>query len=126
MPIARDGLATTSNRLLHFATVQPITFRNWEIVIEFKIDGHRKDLFGDGMAFWYVKHPLRPGNVFGHEDQFEGLGIFFDTYANQNGAHNHAHPYISAMVNNGTLRYDHDTDGSHYQVGQPTAAQWTS
>ena len=96
---------------------QPIQFRNWEVVVEFKIDGHRKDLFGDGMAFWYVKNPLRPGNVFGHEDQFDGLGIFFDTYANQNGAHNHAHPYISAMVNNGTLRYDHDTDGSHYQVG---------
>ena len=68
------------------------------------------------MAFWYVQNPLRPGNVFGHEDKFSGLGIFLDTYANQNGAHNHAHPYISAMVNNGSLNYDHDSDGSHYQV----------
>lgn len=37
------------------------------------------------MAFWYVKTPLRPGSVFGHEDKFSGLGIFLDTYANQNG-----------------------------------------
>ena len=45
-----------------------------------------------------------------------GLGIFIDTYSNHNGAHNHAHPYISAMVSNGTLRYDHDMDGTHTEL----------
>lgn len=28
----------------------------------------------------------------------------------------HEHPYISAMVNNGTLHYDHDRDGTHTMV----------
>ena len=28
----------------------------------------------------------------------------------------HQHPYISAMVNNGTLHYDHDRDGTHTQL----------
>lgn len=28
----------------------------------------------------------------------------------------HQHPYISAMVNNGTLSYDHDRDGTHTQL----------
>ena len=28
----------------------------------------------------------------------------------------HGHPYISAMVNNGTLHYDHDRDGTHTEV----------
>ena len=37
-----------------------------------------------------------------------GLAIIADTYSNHNGPHNHAHPYVSAMVNNGTLHYDHD------------------
>ena len=37
-----------------------------------------------------------------------GLAIIADTYSNHNGPHNHQHPYISAMVNNGTLTYDHD------------------
>lgn len=39
-----------------------------------------------------------------------------DTYANQYAAHSHSHPYISAMVNNGTLKYDHDRDGTHTEV----------
>lgn len=59
---------------------------------------------------------LLPGPVFGNEELFTGLGIFLDTYANQNGAHNHGHPYISAMVNNGTLKYDHDRDGTHTEL----------
>ncbi len=28
----------------------------------------------------------------------------------------HGHPYISAMVNNGTLAYDHDRDGTHTEL----------
>lgn len=39
-----------------------------------------------------------------------------DTYANQNGAHSHTHPYISAQINNATLEYDHDRDGTHTQL----------
>lgn len=56
------------------------------------------------------------GNVFGAKDPFVGLGIFFDTYANQNGAHSHGHPYISAMINNGSSQYDHDRDGTHTEL----------
>jgi mannose-binding lectin 2 len=29
----------------------------------------------------------------------------------------HQHPYLSAMVNNGTMKYDHDRDGTHTMVG---------
>ena len=54
--------------------------------------------------------------MFGNEELFTGLGIFLDTYANQNGAHNHGHPYISAMINNGSLKYDHDRDGTHTEL----------
>ena len=28
----------------------------------------------------------------------------------------HGHPYISAMINNGTLSYDHDRDGTHTEL----------
>ena len=101
--------------------------------MEFKISGHGKELFGDGMAFWYVKHPMQlgtfysfvstpnfcfnySGKVFGSADFFWGLGIFLDTYANQNGVHSHSHPYISAMVNNASLGYDHDRDGTHTEI----------
>jgi len=56
------------------------------------------------------------GPVFGSKDHFHGLAIFCDTYSNHNGPHNHVHPYISAMINNGSLAYDHDKDGTHTMI----------
>lgn len=94
----------------------PCFVRNWELQVQFKIYGKGKDLYGDGLAIWYAKDPLVHGSVFGSKDYFHGLGLFLDTYANQNGPHNHGHPYVSAMVNNGTLHYDHDRDGTHTEL----------
>jgi mannose-binding lectin 2 len=63
-----------------------------------------------------VRDRLVPGPVFGSKDMFSGLAIILDTYSNHNGPHNHPHPYVSAMVNNGTASYDHDRDGTHTQL----------
>lgn len=54
--------------------------------------------------------------MFGNEDYYHGLGVYLDTYANQNGVHNHGHPYLSASINNGTMHYDHDRDGTHTEL----------
>ncbi|XP_026479110.1 vesicular integral-membrane protein VIP36 isoform X1 [Ctenocephalides felis] len=94
----------------------PCQTRNWELQIQFHVHGKGKDLFGDGMAIWYAEQKMIPGPVFGNMDFFRGLAVILDTYSNHNGAHNHQHPYISAMVNNGTLHYDHDRDGTHTQL----------
>jgi len=94
----------------------PVWSRNWEIVVSFKVAGKGKDLFGDGFAIWYAKERMVTGPVFGSKDFFSGLAIIVDTYSNHNGPHNHAHPYVSAMINNGTQTYDHDRDGTHTQV----------
>lgn len=94
----------------------PCHVRNWELQVQFKIHGKGKDLFGDGFAIWYAKERMRSGPVFGNNDFFQGLSVILDTYSNHNGAHNHQHPYISAMVNNGSLHYDHDRDGTHTQL----------
>ncbi|KAG1664562.1 VIP36-like protein [Nymphon striatum] len=94
----------------------PCTIRNWEVQIHFKVHGKAKELFGDGFAFWYTKDRMQLGNVFGSKDNFLGLAVLADTYNNHNGPHNHGHPYISAMVNNGTMNYDHDRDGTHTEV----------
>ncbi|KJE89201.1 vesicular integral-membrane protein VIP36 [Capsaspora owczarzaki ATCC 30864] len=90
----------------------PVLFDHWDLIVEFKVHGSGRKLFGDGMAFWYAKQPMTPGPVFGSVDFFSGLGLFFDTYSNHNGHHHHAHPYISAMIGDGTLHYDHDADGT--------------
>jgi len=94
----------------------PLHLRSWEMHVQFKVSSHNTKLFGDGFALWYAKDRMQPGPIFGNEDPFIGLGIFVDTYSNHNGAHNHAHPFISAMVSNGTLRYDHDQDGTQTQL----------
>lgn len=94
----------------------PVQFKDWEIQFQFKNHGHGKDLFGDGFAMWYVKERNNLGPVFGSNDFFTGMAIFLDTYSNHNGPHNHPHPYISAMINNGSLHYDHDKDGTNTEL----------
>eukprot|EP00088_Acartia_fossae_P068691 TRINITY_DN8763_c0_g1_i1.p1 TRINITY_DN8763_c0_g1~~TRINITY_DN8763_c0_g1_i1.p1 ORF type:complete len:328 (+),score=38.70 TRINITY_DN8763_c0_g1_i1:53-1036(+) len=95
----------------------PCRTRNWELQVQFKVTGTTKDLFGDGFAIWYAKDRMVDGPVFGSKDLFSGLVILADTYSNHNGPHNHNHPYVSAMINNGTMSYDHDRDGTHTTVG---------
>nr|XP_022343342.1 vesicular integral-membrane protein VIP36-like [Crassostrea virginica] len=94
----------------------PLMVKNWELHVHFKVHGTGKNLFGDGFAVWYARDRNQLGPVFGNKDFFVGLAIFLDTYSNHNGPHNHEHPYISAMVNNGTLHYDHDRDGTHTEI----------
>eukprot|EP00051_Salpingoeca_urceolata_P030999 m.10110 g.10110 ORF g.10110 m.10110 type:complete len:348 (+) comp3687_c0_seq1:214-1257(+) len=87
----------------------------WEVTFRFKVHGQGQKLFGDGFAFWYTQEINQAGPVFGGKDHFTGLGVFFDTYSNQQH-HNHGHPYISALVNDGSVDYDHDADGTHQEV----------
>eukprot|EP00092_Neocalanus_flemingeri_P006872 GFUD01007418.1.p1 GENE.GFUD01007418.1~~GFUD01007418.1.p1 ORF type:complete len:328 (+),score=47.14 GFUD01007418.1:51-1034(+) len=95
----------------------PCRVRNWEVQVNFKVTGTTQDLFGDGFAFWYTKERMEIGPVFGSKDYFSGLAIIGDTYSNHNGPQNHQHPYLSAMVTNGSESYDHDKDGTHTMLG---------
>ncbi|KAL4231269.1 Vesicular integral-membrane protein VIP36 [Mactra antiquata] len=99
----------------------PCNVRNWELHVHFKVHGQGKSLFGDGFAIWYARDRLQLGPVFGNKDYFVGLAVIADTYSNHNGPHNHQHPYVSAMVNNGTQHYDHDRDGTHTELAGCTS-----
>lgn len=99
----------------------PCNVKNWELHVHFKVHGQGKTLFGDGFAVWYTKDRNQLGPVFGNKDYFVGLAVIADTYSNHNGPHNHQHPYISAMVNNGSLHYDHDRDGTHTELAGCTS-----
>ena len=52
------------------------------------------------------------GPVFGRQDYWKGLAIFFDTFQNIDHSHHHKHPYIYAVVNDGTMHYVPDADVS--------------
>ncbi|XP_025919147.1 vesicular integral-membrane protein VIP36 isoform X2 [Apteryx rowi] len=99
----------------------PCFLKDWELHVHFKIHGAgKKNLHGDGLALWYTRERLMPGPVFGSKDNFHGLAIFLDTYPNDE-ATERVFPYISAMVNNGSLTYDHSKDGRWTELAGCTA-----
>ncbi|GFF55342.1 L-type lectin-like domain-containing protein C126.08c [Aspergillus udagawae] len=91
----------------------PLTATNWEIEVEFKIHGEG-NLHGDGFAMWLTKQRATQGPVFGSTDNFEGLGIFFDTYKNNRPGT--SFPYVMAMMGDGKTSYDQAHDGKANEV----------
>ncbi|XP_034178140.1 lectin, mannose binding protein ergic53 [Osmia lignaria lignaria] len=88
---------------------QPVNFRWWEVELIFRVTG-RGRIGADGLAFWYTSSKgAYNGTVFGSSDQWNGLGIFFDSFDNDN---KHNNPYIMAVLNDGTKTFDHTNDGT--------------
>ncbi|KAI3372937.1 hypothetical protein L3Q82_022733 [Scortum barcoo] len=100
----------------------PLFLKDWELKVHFKIQGQgKKNLNGDGLALWLTKDRMQNGPVFGNMNYFVGLGIFVDTYPNADKTHDRTFPYVSVMLGNGTLSYDHDYDGRPTELGGCTA-----
>ncbi|XP_064465180.1 protein ERGIC-53-like [Ornithodoros turicata] len=93
-------------------TKSKTAFDWWEIEIIFRVTG-RGRLGADGLAFWFTDRRMPPGPVFGSSDKWVGLGVFMDSFDNDNKNNN---PYVMAMVNDGTKEYDHNSDGSNQQL----------
>lgn len=91
-----------------------VSAKSWIVEFEFKVT-HDGGLSGDGFGFWYTKEIGQEGTVFGNKNNFDGLGIFFDTYANSRTRK--TFPYIMAMVGDGNTPYDHDFDGKKTEKG---------
>ncbi|KAK0175762.1 hypothetical protein PV327_009488 [Microctonus hyperodae] len=90
-------------------TKQPLNFEWWEIDLVFRVTG-RGRIGADGLAFWYTAAKgAYDGTVFGSSDMWNGLGIFFDSFDNDN---KHNNPYIMAVLNDGTKVFDHTNDGT--------------
>ncbi|TFK45048.1 ERGIC53, mannose lectin, ER-golgi intermediate compartment [Crucibulum laeve] len=96
-----------------------LTASNFVIEAEFKISGESSHLFGDGLALWLTTDRAKPGPVFGSEDNFNGLGLFVDTYPN--ARHSFSFPRISAMLGDGKTSYDFGNDGEGQVLGACSA-----
>merc|ERR1712226_423560 len=99
--VTDNHIRLTANRQSQHGAIWnkvPVRAQNWELHVQFRVSGTTKDLFGN-------------------MDYFSGMAIIADTYSNHNGPHNHQHPYLSAMINNGSVTYDHDRDGTHTMIG---------
>ncbi|KAJ7750032.1 legume-like lectin family-domain-containing protein [Mycena maculata] len=93
----------------------PLTAANFVIEIEFKVSGEPGHLFGDGMAIWLTKDRAQPGPIFGNKDNFEGLAVFLDTYANSR--HGYSFPRIMGMLGDGKTSYNFGNDGDGQEIG---------
>ncbi|GAB0092585.1 Protein ERGIC-53 [Sergentomyia squamirostris] len=90
-------------------TKSKTSFDWWDIEIVFRVSG-RGRVGADGLAFWYTTEKGDyNGDVFGSSDRWSGLGIFFDSFDNDN---KHNNPYIMAVLNDGTKKFDHQNDGT--------------
>ena len=75
---------------------QPFTHTEWSAMLELRASGTSQHLYGDGLAIWLVKATEHvEGPVFGREDKWNGLGLFFDTFQNVDHSHHHKHPCVT-------------------------------
>jgi|Transcript_53984 hypothetical protein len=89
----------------------PFSEQGFSLEMELRASGGSPYLYGDGLAIWFVdSYEHIEGPVFGREDYWKGLGIFFDTFQNIDHQHHHRHPYIYAVVNDGTMHYVPDAE----------------
>ena len=89
----------------------------WEVDLKFRVHGRGEKFFGDGLAFWYAKDTGVPGSIHGNQDRWTGLGVFFDTYDNDDKRHAHKHPFAHPVANDGSLTYLQALEDPRHSVG---------
>ena len=101
---------------------EPVSMAAWEVQLEFHIGGQANRGAGGGMAFWFSAQQGRTGPIYGHEDNYEGLGVFFDTYEGDESEE--TEPFVVAMMNYGTAIGGESESPNYYnnQVGVCFAA----
>ncbi|KAI8500572.1 Protein ERGIC-53 [Branchiostoma belcheri] len=86
---------------------------HWSIEVTIRVTG-RGRIGADGLAIWYTKTRGVDGPVYGSSDRWNGVGVFFDSFDNDN---QHNNPYVLVMQNDGTKSYNHANDGLTQQLG---------
>ncbi|XP_069758705.1 protein ERGIC-53-like [Narcine bancroftii] len=94
-------------------TKNSVAFENWDVHVAFRIIG-RNQIGADGLAIWYTKERGTMGPVYGADDHWHGVGIFFDTFDNDGSKNN---PIVLVVQNDGQLTYDHMKDGAGQASG---------
>jgi hypothetical protein len=103
------------------------TLDNWQVDLRFQVGGSPNlEHFGDGFAFWVIRERgLLGKEALGGPDMFTGLGVFFDTFKNDN-FRARKHPWVYGKVSSSAgevLDYrkltDQNTVGCHAPFRDP-------
>ena len=127
------GVATLSNDYVQLTPAAPNTIGwiwsdtayempTWEVELEFHIGGVDTRGAGGGLAFWFTSSQGRNGPIYGQEDTYRGLGIFFDTFDGTKEEDGEVEPFVVAMMNYGeALAQGDDPD---YFKNQAAPSPW--
>uniref|UniRef100_A0A8C8M247 L-type lectin-like domain-containing protein n=1 Tax=Oncorhynchus tshawytscha TaxID=74940 RepID=A0A8C8M247_ONCTS len=94
-------------------TKNTVNFDHWEAEVTFRVSG-RGRMGADGLAIWFTTAQGLDGPVYGAADNWNGIGIFFDSFDNDGKKNN---PAVLVVGNNGKLVYDHPNDGTTQALG---------
>ncbi|XP_029564310.1 protein ERGIC-53 isoform X3 [Salmo trutta] len=94
-------------------TKNTVNFDHWEVKVTFRVSG-RGRMGADGLAIWFTTAQGLDGPVYGAADNWNGIGIFFDSFDNDGKKNN---PAVLVVGNNGKLVYDHPNDGTTQALG---------
>ncbi|ODV82003.1 concanavalin A-like lectin/glucanase [Suhomyces tanzawaensis NRRL Y-17324] len=101
-----------------FAKV-PIQAESFEMELTFHIQSKSPNfLFGDGFAIWFIDQKSEIGDVFGAKNNFNGLGVFIDTYKNGKRGN---FPFVNLMMGDGHSSYRKESDGFETRLAGCTA-----
>lgn len=89
---------------------RPFFLKTVELTLEFKIHS-TESRGGDGLVLWLADQPARPGPNFGGPDKWNGIAVVIDNFSTDGLS------TISLHFNDGTRRYDFDTDGDSTRLG---------
>eukprot|EP00183_Erythrolobus_madagascarensis_P005841 CAMPEP_0185845748 /NCGR_PEP_ID=MMETSP1354-20130828/1628_1 /TAXON_ID=708628 /ORGANISM="Erythrolobus madagascarensis, Strain CCMP3276" /LENGTH=505 /DNA_ID=CAMNT_0028545783 /DNA_START=41 /DNA_END=1558 /DNA_ORIENTATION=+ len=123
--VVRLTMADQSRRGLIFNTVpvsrsfdlEMVKQCKWQIFLELQIPKTPKsDVPADGMGVFFSLNKPALGSQLGMREDFVGFAIMIDTYRNARYRSRMKQPYVYAMINDGTVKYNDETDGSDVEI----------
>ncbi|CAC9465572.1 putative lectin [Leishmania infantum JPCM5] len=93
----------------HLWNTEPLDMDAFEVVVGFRVYRPMGGFGADGFGVWVAQPPRFDGPLFGRPSTFNGFGVLFDSYDNDNRRDN---PMVSLVYNDGsnTKHFDPERD----------------
>eukprot|EP00127_Corallochytrium_limacisporum_P003569 Clim_evm52s150 gene=Clim_evmTU52s150 len=87
-------------------SMNPFRYEYFQIDVQFRVRGKSSDGAG-GIAIWLTDEPQGLGNLFGGREEYSGMGVFIDTFNDEDRADT---PRIATVLNEESRELDPNSD----------------